>query len=860
MEIERTKIGIFGAIFPGFKLLLEHGNFEPVDISLEKVEQNKSQYSSLDAIIIDLNHEKARKLLTLIKDKDDDLPVVLIADEMGNEAFYIEFEPFAVVHRPFTPFELIDVIRWTCEIKRIDNIERNEHDNSDINQRIRKPVDVILKESAQELLRNTQWLAAIVDHLPLGLVLLSPDKKVVRANEKLKRLFGISGNIVGKAFEEVVPWFEKEKGILKIDECLKGNNVIREIYQLRKSGYLEVIYVPVVIEYDTHGVLIIAKDITVEARSTRRLEAIVSIIDEGIIIVDRNRHLVWVNHVVRQWFGVDNDYEGKYCYQTLYGNDVFCQGCALEQVFESGVIHHIIREGQLANGERRTFEIFSGPIHNPDGEVVQIIEIIRDVTQREKIIKDLANTKNRLEDLNSELSRRVEELNMLMQLADELQFGKDLDNTLRIFLTAVTAKQGCGFNRAFLFIVDREKEKLIGRYALGPSSIEEAGRIWAELDAKPLDFPNTLKSYRQVIGETDIEVNRIIRDMDYSLEKNSDELIVKVLNSGEPLIVNDANQYPGAKDLADKLNCSEFAIVPLIAAQNPVGILIVDNMVTGVHISESSLNLLKAVISHASVAIERSILTDRLNEQYHELEDAYQKLRENQELLVKTERLSAIGKLAAQMAHEIRNPLVSIGGFSKKISQLSNEDEDIKDFAQIINEESVRLERIIDDILSYSRIANPNLAKTNIRELVGRTIDLINDEFEEHGIEIIKKLELELFPIDIDADQIRQVLLNLFRNSQNAMENGGELTVELEKEGSFIMIKVSDTGGGIPESNQGKIFEPFFTTKSSGTGLGLSISSQIIEAHNGMIWYNNNDEGGVTFNIKLPTGEKDFRG
>jgi len=849
---QNRKVGLYGEIYSGFADFLRQEGFEPISLDSALSSSDTGNGTDIRVAVVDFITPNALaivdKLITLMPQTSR----ILVMPE--GETISSDPGAFALVHRPFTSIELIDVIRWACDIREVETqiIDEKKEPFE------RKQLDVLLSDTAQELLLNSQWLNAIFENLPLGLLLFSPKGEVVRANDVLLKTFGLNSIPKNAKCNEIIPWRDTEGDECRVEKCLSENRTLRDVLELPEGRFLEVIHIPVKTERQVSGVLMIVKDISEEVCISDRFEAAAQVIDEGIAIIDPELNLIWANDVLKDWFDIPDDYSGRPCYEVTRGKGRICQGCTVPDSFADGQVHRSYQKLDLSIGKERTFEVISGPVKNNRGKVIRVVRIIRDVTDREKIIQVLAETKDRLEDANAQLSRRIDELAMLTELSEALQTVESLDENMHIFLTAVTAKQGCGFNRAFLFLVNKENKALEGRWAIGPSSPEEAGRIWRELESKPANFAEALANYREVLKGGDVEVNRIIKGLKYPLSDNS-TLLINVLDTKKTRIIQDASTEPGAADLAGKIHCNTFAVVPLLAMGKPVGLVVADNMVTGSPINEQNLRLLKAIASHASFTIERSLLMDQLSENYEILQETYDKLQNNQELLIRAERFSAIGRLAAQVAHEIRNPLVAIGGFARNIAKHSEPESDIRKYARIICEEARRLESILQDILSYSSFTEPRMKPVSLDELLETSIEIFREETKESNIEVITIFDPNIDTVQLDPDQIRQVFLNLIKNAVSAMPEGGRLTVATRKTGGFVWVDVTDTGKGIPDDVKEKVFEPFFTTKSSGTGLGLSICYQIIESHGGMIWFTTTENKGTTFHVKLPSGEKTFK-
>lgn len=228
-----------------------------------------------------------------------------------------------------------------------------------------------------------------------------------------------------------------------------------------------------------------------------------------------------------------------------------------------------------------------------------------------------------------------------------------------------------------------------------------------------------------------------------------------------------------------------------------------------------------------------------------------------QEQLIQAEKLSALGRLTANVAHEIRNPLTSIGGFARRLEKKFTAGTSGRDYAEIIKSEVDNLENILRNVLSYSREAPLNLERHDIREIIEESLSLYENICKEKSIYIRKSFG-EVPRITVDKVQVTEVMNNLISNAIDSMPNGGRLTISTEKETladlPFLKVRISDTGEGIPEDKLDMIFEPFYSTKvfRHGTGLGLSICKKIMEDHGGFIRLESRAGEGSTFSLYLP--------
>lgn len=237
----------------------------------------------------------------------------------------------------------------------------------------------------------------------------------------------------------------------------------------------------------------------------------------------------------------------------------------------------------------------------------------------------------------------------------------------------------------------------------------------------------------------------------------------------------------------------------------------------------------------------------------------------------RTDRLASLGTLAAGMAHEIKNPLVSIKTFTQLLPE-RYEDPDFREtFFSLVGSEVKRIDRIVNQLLRFSRPAKPNLVPTRLHEVIDSALNLMGQQLRKNNIRLNRSFNAPDDSIRADGDQLSQALINFFLNAIEAMGEGGTLTVGTSSahNGSFaatlrddhsaphVIVTIHDTGGGIPADSLPHIFDPFFTTKSQGTGLGLSVAHGIIHEHGGMIDVKSDPVQGTTFAIVFPLIQKE---
>jgi signal transduction histidine kinase len=246
---------------------------------------------------------------------------------------------------------------------------------------------------------------------------------------------------------------------------------------------------------------------------------------------------------------------------------------------------------------------------------------------------------------------------------------------------------------------------------------------------------------------------------------------------------------------------------------------------------------------------------DSLREKMGELRERDARIRDFDEIMTRANRLSSLGELAASIAHELKNPLISIEGFAKRIAN-SRDEETIRRYAGYIEKESERLSTVLMRLLDFSRMTEPSREFLDINEIVDDTI-----LFTEHHLTRFRKVSLTVektqgIPkIFADRVHVQQALLNIMMNAAQSMPEGGSIVVRTGSRGDgYSWISVSDEGEGMDEDHLSHIFEPFFTTKprGEGTGLGLSLTKKLIEANRGRIEVESTPGKGSTFRILIP--------
>jgi len=492
-----------------------------------------------------------------------------------------------------------------------------------------------------------------------------------------------------------------------------------------------------------------------EITSKKKKQVILDSLPYRIMVVNMDLSVDTVNQTFRKAYDLSReDTIGKHCYQLRYQLDKPCKKhgrtCYLEDKKDDIVLKGLfstVREFIDDNRETR-FEIITiAPIFNDEGDLVQILEASRDITDRITLEKEMEKSRTFFE-------------NVIRSTVDGIVVVDTKGNVL---------------------IFNEGMEKLTGHSA--------------------------------------------------------DEIITE----GHLTTFYDVDT---AKENMQKMRSDEYGPIGKL---NPSSLLIKtkDGDEIPVTLSASIIKIDGKEIGSVGIFTDmREILKMR-----KDLEEAHLQL-------VQTEKIASVGRMAAGVAHEINNPLSGVLIYSELLKEdLKNQPEHVKDIQEIIDQ-TLRCKKIVSEMLEFSRQSVGKTSSFNLEYLISKCLDLLINQAIFQDINVTKDIEPFMPEMVGDMGQLQQVFTNLFINAAHAMDSKGSLSIKAEynKQASLFIIKVSDSGPGIPKDLRDKIFDIFFTTKpvGTGTGLGLSISQNIIKLHGGAISLDCPSEGGTIFTIQLP--------
>ncbi len=481
------------------------------------------------------------------------------------------------------------------------------------------------------------------------------------------------------------------------------------------------------------------------------------------------------------------------------------------------------------------------PFHQDDLHLLMAV-----ANQGAMVVENVRNFE-RAERLLRENTERANDFAILYEISNAMNTTMNLDQLLQIILKAVTFGGGLNFNRAVLLLVNEKTNTLQGMLGVGPDSGEDAYRIWSEIGSKNMSFKEWISSVGFSGEGRGSRFDQLAKGIRIPIEYGQGVLVLTVLERKGFNIKNAWEDPRTNPAILEAVGFESFATVPLISQDRVVGVIIVDNLYNKREITDEDLRRLELFANQAGLAIENARV-------YSDLEYANRSLTELQDRLIQSEKMAALGEMAASIAHEIRNPLVSIGGFARRLDGKLEAANPEKRYSRIIVKEVARLEKVLQEVLAFSRSAEPIFLECDVAEVLTDGLEVLEEGFADCGIQVVRKIDENIPKVHGDSNQIKQVFINLLSNAQQAMSQGGMLTVECscdEAEGC-VAISVQDTGGGIAEDVITNIFNPFFTTKHTGTGLGLAITHRVVEMHGGNIQVKNDPGVGVTFLVTLP--------
>lgn len=684
-----------------------------------------------------------------------------------------------------------------------------------------------------EIERAYHDMEMIMDSAVAGITSIDHEGAFTHWSNSCRKIFGYSAEeAVGRVrIDELAaePLDLKER----LAECRKKGQMTLDRPIRRKDGQIRWIHetrVPVRDEDGTHvGYCAYVVDITeqheseVALRQERdKLDLVISAMGAGIALLDADGRVQLSNRTLMEWFDFDEGKLGRSCNELFQCDPQVCKTCLVRTVVEQGQSNPKMIIRPTPDGLRHYYQTIFTPLRHGEARVLLLVIDITEQVQH------------------------MEQLNLLRKLGNTTQTTLELDKLLHIILTCVTFGHALGFNRAGILLVDEERKTLKGRMAVGPANAGEAYRIWHELSQRTLELEELIDTSPP---RADTTLDRLVQRVSIPMNDNED-MLVRALHERRTRIISGPDDLSRLNpQLRDDLNFRNFVCVPLIARDNEVGLIVADNLYTQSPITEEHVSILSTFSAQAGMAVSNAVAHSKLMQSLNEL-------RRTQGMLIEQERLAVVGRMASHVAHEIRNPLVSIGLLSKKIARRHKEDVQTHFKATTICEEVERLEDILRNLMDYTSPKGRrklHIEDTDVNEIINDTIGQFRQIMINNDIKCKPQFAENLPQAQLDRRQIKQALINLLKNAIEALDRkGGRIDIATCAGEGSIYIQMADNGPGMREETVKKLFTPFFTTKRTGSGLGMAVIKKIVDEHDGQITVDSELGRGTSFNIRLP--------
>lgn len=409
-----------------------------------------------------------------------------------------------------------------------------------------------------------------------------------------------------------------------------------------------------------------------------------------------------------------------------------------------------------------------------------------------------------------------------------------LDDNLLVILTALTSGTGVGFNRALLFL--REGEKLQARMWLGPRSPEEAQAIWSILSTPGIGYAEIVEHNRELVDRMMEALQPKLKSLTYDLDDPELKIPALAASNQEIILVEEARNDPRVDpNFLEFIGVDSFLCLPLVAKNEVMGEIVVDNGITLAPIKNKDIEL----ASLCALLAGNYIYTTHL----------YKKVLE-------MEKMAALGEMAAFISHQLRNPIVTIGGFARQLLNRPCDPEKCQRNLSIIQQETKHLEDIIFKISHFLKISIKELRPIDVRPILMSIMDRPGLKTKAENKRLVLRLADELPRILCDPVYFEEAIVNILDNALDVTPDGGYVYLRaFPVNKKWLKLSIKDSGPGFDEKTREKIFTPFFSTKENGTGLGLLFVKRVMEMCAGKIEVQSKPEHGTLFKLYFRTTE-----
>jgi len=571
-------------------------------------------------------------------------------------------------------------------------------------------------------------------------------------------------------------------------------------------------------------------------RSEQEKTAILENMSELVTYLDTENRILWGNRAVTESLGLDlQQVIGRRCYETWHQRKIPCTDCPVNKACKTG--QH--QEGEITTPDGRVWLTRADPVRDANGEVVGIIEVSEEITERRK--------------MEEELKERNAQQTVVSAILEEFTRSIDLKEILEESVKKIKDYTQCS--------------------SVGIRLLDDDGNIPYEAyvgfstEFYGSESPLSIKSDKCMC------INVIKGNCDPSKPFFTANGSFYANGTSKLLATVSEEEKGETRNVCNEFGYESVSLSPIRVGDRIVGLIHVadekENMVP-----LKKVEFLEKIAAEISLGVEKARITSKLRESQERLRKHSEQLEElvkertkelqmQQEALLRSERLAAIGEAAAMVGHDLRNPLQAmvnmlylgrkrLESIPPQLRELA-EKYGIPELMEGAGDQIEYMNKIVSDLQDYAKEVKPKLVETSISGLIDETLSMTSIP---ENVKISVVVEKGLPKLIVDPALMKRVFTNLVINALEAMPDGGRLKIEASVKGEEALVDFHDTGVGIAEEDLDKMFQPLFTTRAKGMGLGLVVAKRLVEAHGGDVMVHSKVGEGSTFTVKLPLRKK----